>query len=327
MAKSIRFLLGSQASKNLKATSEGQVYFALDNSKQDATKATYNLYYDNGSTLIPVASESNYSEVAKYDVNNKEISAYGANLGITDSSTGGDVITLFDGTGKAISSVTTDEEVNQTKTTSGTFPLAFGCSTTEKNVVNGGINVNYTYRIDARTGELQGVVLDGGMWGYMKDPGCCFFPGTQILLSSFGLQKNIENLTPGEIVIAYDIHNDMFYEAKIKRVVVNTETTDIAVVTFKNGTQLHMNAYHPILTESGWSSLTNYNNYPLLKVGDKARDASLGWNEIVDIQRYTSNPITTYSLDIQDFNEQTDDDTNDAFIANGIVVHNAQCPT
>ena len=327
MANSIKFLLGSQTSKNLKATKAGQVYFALDSGEVDSQ--IYKLYYDNGTALIPVASESKYANIAKYDENDKLISTYGASLGITSgTSTDGDIISLYDSTGKLISSVTTDEDVNQQKKTNGVYPLAFGNSSSSVDLINGPINVNYDYCINAQTGELQGVRLDGGTWGVEKDPGCCFFPGTPVLLSTNGLCKSIEHIASGEIVLSYNTKSGKFYESVVQQLTINENTTDIAVVTFADGRQLKMNAYHPILTKNGFHSLTNYNNYPMLCVGDFARDAYLGWNEIVNIERYISEPIVTYSLAVKDFNEQVDDDTNDTFIANGIVVHNAvACPS
>jgi hypothetical protein len=37
--------------------------------------------------------------------------------------------------------------------------------------------------------------------------------------------------------------------------------------------------------------------------------------------------MITYNLNTQDLNEIIDDDSNDTFIANNCVVHNAPCPT
>jgi hypothetical protein len=33
--------------------------------------------------------------------------------------------------------------------------------------------------------------------------------------------------------------------------------------------------------------------------------------------------MTTYNLDVIDYNENIDNDNNDTYIANGVVVHNA----
>jgi hypothetical protein len=43
-----------------------------------------------------------------------------------------------------------------------------------------------------------------------------------------------------------------------------------------------MNAYHPIYTLNGFHSLTNYNNYDTLVVGDMVKCID-GYHEIIDI--------------------------------------------
>jgi hypothetical protein len=134
-------------------------------------------------------------------------------------------------------------------------------------------------------------------------------------------------MKPGDIAVAYDIQKGVNYLATVKDTHVKYDTTDIAEVVFNNGSKLTMNAYHPIYTTNGWHSLTNHKNYDTLIIGDVCRTES-GWSEITDIYRYTSpNNITMYSLDLIDIDETDDNDTNDNFFANGIVVHNASCPT
>lgn len=101
----------------------------------------------------------------------------------------------------------------------------------------------------------------------------------------------------------------------------------MATVILDNGVSLEMNAYHPLYTIDGFHSLTNHNNYDTLVVGDILRCVD-GYHSIVDIQEvHLDVPIITYNLAIKDFNEDVDDDTNDTFIVNGCVVHNASCPT
>lgn len=63
MAKPVKFLLGAEGSEKLKATEEGRVYFALSD-KGVINPNIYNLFYDNGNELIPIASESKYAEKA-----------------------------------------------------------------------------------------------------------------------------------------------------------------------------------------------------------------------------------------------------------------------
>ena len=156
--------------------------------------------------------------------------------------------------------------------------------------------------------------------------GCCFIPGTQILTSIDGNAKSIETLLPGDEVVAYNINTHEKYLAKVKNLIVNRNTTDIAEVYFDNGEKLIMNAYHPIYTDEGFHSITCHNGYDELVVGDVVKTAD-GWTVVTHIKRYTSEPIITYNLDVIDNDETIDNEENDTFIANSIIVHNASCPT
>lgn len=203
-----------------------------------------------------------------------------------------------------------------------------------KTVMNGGTNgTDITYWNDKftfcpQTGYLEGVKIDCGAWEDYDSSvdDCCFEAGTQILVDLSGTTRNIEDMKPGDIAVAYDIQKGVNYLATVKDTHVKYDTTDIAEIVFNNGSKLTMNAYHPIYTTNGWHSLTNHKNYDTLIIGDVCRTES-GWSEITDIQRYTSpNNIIMYSLDLIDIDETDDNDTNDNFFANGIVVHNAGCP-
>ena len=202
-------------------------------------------------------------------------------------------------------------------------------------VMNGGTNgTDITYWNDKftfcpQTGYLEGVKIDCGAWEeyWMNQDDCCFEAGTQILVDLSGTTRNIEDMKPGDIAVAYDIQKGVNYLATVKETHVKYDTTDIAEVVFSNGSKLTMNAYHPIYTTTGWHSLTNHKNYDTLLLGDICRTEN-GWSEIVSINRYkSSNNITMYSLDLIDIDETNDSDVNDNFFANGIVVHNAACPT
>lgn len=155
---------------------------------------------------------------------------------------------------------------------------------------------------------------------------CCFIRGTKISMAD-GSFKNIEDIKKGDKVFSYNPLTKIFYESVVKSLIINRNTIDLATVYFDNGKELHMNAYHPILTENGFHSLTNYNDYDTLQIGDLAITEE-GKSNIIGIERISlRNPILTFNLDVQDIDEYIDDDKNDTFIANGIVVHNAACPT
>ena len=150
---------------------------------------------------------------------------------------------------------------------------------------------------------------------------CCFVSGTQVLTSLDGASTSIELLQEGDEVVSYNTTTGENYVAKVKKLIIKEYTTDIAEVSFANGTILTMNAYHPIYTSNGFHSITNHNGYDTLSVGDLVKTTD-DWTEIIDIRRYNASPITTYNLNVIDLDENPDDETNDTFYANGIVVHN-----
>ena len=329
MATPIKFLLGKETSENLKASEAGRLYFAGAISKVDANQDVFKVYYDTGEKLVPMSVQE--ADCAHKDASGNLLNTYATKLELIDETNGGNSLILKDRDNNTLSTITIDEDVNQIVTSSNNnYPLIFGYNTISNSsaTVNQAVRMNKNYYINPSSGKLEGVTLDGGMWGVMKGPACCFFPGTPILLNMRGMQKNIEDIKPNEVVLSYNLQEDKFYEVVVQKLIVNENTTDIAILTFEDGRELKMNAYHPILTRNGFHSLTNHENYDTLIEGDLARDAYSGWNKIVKIERYTADkPIITYNLAIKDFNEFHDDDTNDTFIVNGIVVHNAQCPT
>ena len=185
---------------------------------------------------------------------------------------------------------------------------------------------DYGYLIDPNTNHYvssSSVIVDG--YAYNGNI-CCFVAGTQIAISTNGETKSIETLKQGDEVLSYNIKTNEFYLTEVRALIANENTIDIAEVYFDNGESLIMNAYHPILTEDGFKSITGYNGYGILTIEDKAKTIN-GYSIITDIVRYNSDPIITYNLSIHDYGENPDDDTNDTYVANSIVVHNApHCP-
>lgn len=170
-------------------------------------------------------------------------------------------------------------------------------------------------------------VLDGGLWGSTFISDCCFIPKTQILLNLNGETKNIEEIQNGDIVISYNVLTNSFYNVKVKKLIVNNNSLKMAKIYFDNGLTLEMTEYHPLFTKNGFHSLTNHKGYDTLVIGDKVKTYN-GWSEITNIEQYKlDKPITTYNLDVINFDETIDSDINDTFIANGFVAHNAACPT
>lgn len=159
---------------------------------------------------------------------------------------------------------------------------------------------------------------------YINWEDCCFIAGTQIKTSLDGDSVSIETIKSGDSVVSYDVTTKENYIATVKKLIINRNTTDIAEVYFDNESMLTMNAYHPIYTKDGFHSITKHNNYGELIVGDVVRTID-GWTTVTKINRYKSEPIITYNLDVVDIGEEIDNEINDTYYANGIVVHNAAC--
>ena len=154
--------------------------------------------------------------------------------------------------------------------------------------------------------------------------GCCFVAGTQVALAD-GTTIPIEALTKDMLVLSYNINAKNFYTTKVKSITINHRSLYMARVILENGIEVTMTDYHPLLTTNGWHSLTNHNGYELLTTNDYVITLD-GPSKIENIILYTNdNFIDTYTIDAIDLDENEDNDTNDNFIANGIVVHNAGC--
>ena len=163
-------------------------------------------------------------------------------------------------------------------------------------------------------------IVDCGVVDIYED--CCFVAGTQVSLAD-GTTTPIELLTKDMLVLSYDIDSKNFYTTKVKSVTTNHYSLYMARIILENGIEITMTDYHPLLTVDGWHSLTNHNGYELLTTNDYVITLD-GPSKIENIILYTNdNFIDTYTIDTIDLDENKDNDMNDNFIANGIVVHNA----
>lgn len=83
-----------------------------------------------------------------------------------------------------------------------------------------------------------------------------------------------------------------------------------------------MNEYHPLYTQGGWKSLTQYKGFPLLTEDDKILSINRNYVSILSIEQWKEEkPITTYNLTIKK--------NHNFFVGNTpLLVHNATgCPT
>ena len=85
-----------------------------------------------------------------------------------------------------------------------------------------------------------------------------------------------------------------------------------------------MRPYHPLYTNEGWKSLTEYKNFPLLKIRDELKTIN-GYTKLINVSYETVSPIDTYTLSVVDLDEIYDNDENDNYYANGICAHNKAC--
>lgn len=153
---------------------------------------------------------------------------------------------------------------------------------------------------------------------------CCFAPGSQILLSDY-TTKSIEDVQVGDEVISYNLHTQQFEVRKCIGTIIHQDSTDVVDITLTDGTVLTMRAYHPLLTTTGWKSLREYDGLPLLTEEDEI----ITYAGLQRITQVVSKPdlegSITYNLNIEGHEDNLEGCDN--YVVNGVVAHNASCPT
>ena len=184
------------------------------------------------------------------------------------------------------------------------------------------------YRLNANgtVGALQTVgmtIVDGANYGV--NPQCCFDAGSQVLMAD-GTTKNIEDIVIGDVVMSLNEDTGEFIPQVVSATIVKHNSDDLVYVNLSNGVQIGMRAYHPLLTVDGWKSLrptlaettTDVGIVELLEVGNTL----VGYDGNVTIVSIETRPdvenYDTYNLSIDGYHN---------YIVNGVVVHNAGCPT
>lgn len=168
--------------------------------------------------------------------------------------------------------------------------------------------------------KLKNPISDVEISFILEDDGCCFVAGTQVWMSD-GKTKKIEEVDVGDFVMSYNEETKEYQIAEVVGLITNPNTTDLARLNLVDGTNVEMNAYHPVYTEEGWKSLTQYEGLPLLTQNDKILSNNGEFLSISSIERWIEeNPITTYNLSIKQ--------NHNFFVGNTpILVHNVSCPT
>lgn len=144
------------------------------------------------------------------------------------------------------------------------------------------------------------------------EDGGCLIAGTQVSMSD-GSSKNIENVKPGDLVIAHDLENNRLSDAVVEKLLVHDEITFILhELVPGNGVPLFVTGNHPILVKGhGWQQVDN------IKPGDiifhrDSTSGSLVETTVASIIRDRSEQGTVYNLKTSRGN----------YIANDILVHN-----
>lgn len=186
----------------------------------------------------------------------------------------------------------------------------YGYDITSSNVVvhvNGVTATSYLINITQDTSIIFDVhpcyaVLSGGD---VCDPKCCFVAGTKVKTPNG--EHTIETLKVGDYITTYNEETKQYEPNKVLRKLINRNVTELATLKLSNGETLQFNAYHPLLTENGYKSLTCHNDLPLLTKEDKL----IGGITIEEIVvENLENPIAAYNLLVEN---------NNNFIVNGVI--------
>ena len=147
--------------------------------------------------------------------------------------------------------------------------------------------------------------------------GECFVAGTPVLLADMSI-KNIENIQVNDLVMTYNEKIQRFESQPVLQVFTHINNINRTYkIYLSNNTVLQLTPEHPLLSNTGWKSISGgiLFNLPIaqLNVGDKL----LGYDDnviIIDIQYINDNiNRTVYNLEIAHTH---------TYIVNNIIVHN-----
>ena len=138
----------------------------------------------------------------------------------------------------------------------------------------------------------------------------CFVKGTKILSTLNGTYKSIEDIKVGDKVVTYDAKNNKNVESIVTETYTHKDVNSIVKITFDDKSILEMTMYHPLYTKNGWKSITGYNDYDILNIGDEVKTIG-GWKKILNINvSMLKENIDTYTIKVQD---------SDSYYANEIL--------
>lgn len=121
----------------------------------------------------------------------------------------------------------------------------------------------------------------------------CCFDGSSLVLMGDGTVKALADVQVGDEVMTY---NETTQEMESNKVTAlgDVKIRNIARIILDDGTKLSMNIYHPLYTEDGWKSLTEYKGLPKLTLNDKLLTSSGEYIKIQSIDQIQKSEIETY---------------------------------
>jgi len=141
----------------------------------------------------------------------------------------------------------------------------------------------------------------------------CFPAGTKILMGD-GSEKNIEDVSVGDMVMSYDDGNVASEVLEIESPVSDNMYT----LAFDDGSELRVTKDHPLMTADGWkaiepaSSTADVELSGSLGVGDEIFTSEGAYKALVDIS-FEAGSFQTYNLKSVE---------NKNFFADGVLAHN-----
>lgn len=138
----------------------------------------------------------------------------------------------------------------------------------------------------------------GGRLGAYLD--CCF-DGTSRVFMADGTTKALADISAGDMVMTY---NEITGAAEANEVTgLGTVTLRaIKVLVLADGTEIRMNAYHPMWTEDGWKSITQHKGLPLLTEEDRLLNNNGEYVNIKEIRSETIEKETYYTIKVANNN-------------------------
>lgn len=91
---------------------------------------------------------------------------------------------------------------------------------------------------------------DTNKYKHTSRSGACFLAGTKITMED-GSLKNIEDISIGDKVMAYDEEHNIFIPKHVTKTFIHRNIPGIMEITFGNNIRLGMTLGHPILTLNG----------------------------------------------------------------------------